>query len=110
MKKLLAVVLLAALAFAGAAGAEEKLKIGYVDVRQVLIESNTGKQFQASTEKTGKEKQNMFAAEEKKLQALKDAYEKSTSGVKKSAFADSTIVKSLSQPAKAGFSTPDVGF
>lgn len=76
MKKMYVVMLLAGLAFSGAAGAEDKLKIGYVDVRQVLIQSNAGKQFQAVTEKAGKEKQNMFAAEEKKLQALKDAYEK----------------------------------
>jgi outer membrane protein len=76
MKKMLAVMLLAVVAFAGPAGAEEKLKIGYVDVRQVLIESNAGKQFQAVTEKAGKEKQSQFAAEEKKLQALKEAYEK----------------------------------
>ncbi len=76
MKKMLAVMLLAGLAFSGVAGAEEKLKVSYVDVRQVLIQSNAGKQFQAATEKAGKEKQGLFAAEEKKLQALKEAFEK----------------------------------
>ncbi len=76
MKKMLAVVLLAGLALSSIAGAEEKLKIGYVDVRQVLIESSAGKQFQAAAEKEGKEKQSMFEAEGKKLQALKAAYEK----------------------------------
>ena len=76
MKKMLAVVLLAGLAISSTAGAEEKLKIGYVDVRQVLVESNAGKQFQAAAEKEGKEKQSTFEAEGKKLQALKEAYEK----------------------------------
>ena len=35
---------------------------------------------------------------------------KSTSGINKSAFADSSIGENLSQPAKAGLSIPDVGF
>ena len=74
MKKMVALLLLAGLAFSATAGAE--LKIGYVDVRQVLVESNAGKQFKAAAEKAGREKQNMFAAEEKKLQALKETYEK----------------------------------
>lgn len=74
MKKMVAVMLLAGAMFSGAALAN--IKIAYVDVRQVLVESNAGKQFQSTTEKAGREKQNLFAAEEKKLQSLKAAYEK----------------------------------
>ena len=76
MKKIVAVMWLAAWAFSSGAYAEDKLKIGYVDLRQVLIESNVGKQHKAAMEKVVKEKQGALEQEEKKLQTQKEGYEK----------------------------------
>jgi outer membrane protein len=76
MKKMVAAMVLAGWAFCGMASADDKPKIGYVDLRQVLIESNAGKQHKAAMEKVVKEKQGMLEAEEKKLQAQKEGYEK----------------------------------
>ena len=76
MKKIVALMWLAAWAFSGVAHAEDKLKIGYVDLRQVLMESNVGKQHKAAMEKVVKEKQGALEQEEKKLQTQKEGYEK----------------------------------
>ena len=76
MKKIVAVMWLAAWILSGVAHAEDKLKIGYVDLRQVLMESNVGKQHKAAMEKVVKEKQGALEQEEKKLQTQKEGYEK----------------------------------
>jgi outer membrane protein len=52
------------------------LKIGYVDVRAVLTESQAGKQHRADLEKYIKDKQAGFKKEEDKLNALKQSFEK----------------------------------
>ncbi len=51
-------------------------KIGYVDVRAVLAESNTGKQHRATVEKYVKDKQAALKKEEEKLNSLKQSIEK----------------------------------
>lgn len=51
-------------------------RIGYVDVRAVLAESNTGKQHRATVEKYIKDKQAALKKEEEKLDALKKSFEK----------------------------------
>lgn len=51
-------------------------RIGYVDVRAVLAESNTGKQHRATLEKYIKDKQAAIKKEEEKLDGLKKAFEK----------------------------------
>jgi outer membrane protein len=52
------------------------MKIGYVDVRAVLAESNTGKQHRATVEKYIKDKQAALKKEEEKLNGLKQSFEK----------------------------------
>lgn len=65
-----------ALVLSGAAQAADKVRIGYVDLRQVVVESKHGQQHKAEMEKAIKAKQEEIGKEEKKLQALKESYEK----------------------------------
>jgi outer membrane protein len=67
-------LLVAGLALSAPALAE--IKIGYVDVRAVLAESNTGKQHRATVEKYVKDKQAALKKEEEKLNGLKQSFEK----------------------------------
>ena len=67
-------LLVAGLALSAPALAE--IKIGYVDVRAVLAESNTGKQHRATVEKYVKDKQAALKKEEEKLGSLKQSIEK----------------------------------
>ena len=53
-----------------------EVKIGYVDVRAVLTESNTGKQHRATLDKYVKDKQASLKKEEEKLNSLKQSIEK----------------------------------
>ena len=59
-----------------AAIAADKPAIGYVDVRQVLLESKVGKKNKAEFEKMIKEKESVLTKEEDKLKALQEAFQK----------------------------------
>jgi outer membrane protein len=76
MKKSVLMALSACVLFSGLVYAEDKPRIGYVDVRQVVMESAAGKQHKAAMEKAVKEKQGAISSEEKKLQSLKEAFDK----------------------------------
>jgi outer membrane protein len=75
MKKWLLAGVCAGLMVANVAQGED-IKIGFVDVRQVVVESAAGKQHRAEMEKAVKEKRAALDEEQKKLQALKEGYEK----------------------------------
>ncbi len=60
----------------GAAQAADTLAIGYVDVRAVLAESKSGKQFRQELDKFVKDKQAALKKEEEKLVSLKGTLEK----------------------------------
>lgn len=74
--KMLAVILTLVGLVTSAAQAGEKLALGYVNLRTVIVESKTGKQNRAQLEKLVKEKQIVLAKEEKALQALDQAFQK----------------------------------
>lgn len=76
MKFRLVTGLFAALLASGPLQAQETLKIGYVDVRAVLAESKSGKQFRAELDKYVKDKQATLKKEEEKLVTLKQSLEK----------------------------------
>jgi outer membrane protein len=63
-------------AFAVPAHAEEASRLGYVDLRKVLIESKAGKHNKAELEKLIKQKQDQLKKEEQKLKDMQQAYEK----------------------------------
>lgn len=75
MKFRLAVVAIVAMWFSGPALAAD-VAIGYVDLRAMIMESNSGKQHKATIEKLAKEKQASVEAEQKKLEDLRAKYEK----------------------------------
>jgi len=58
------------------AQAADNVKIGYVDVRAVLLESKPGKQHKANMESLVKDKQTAIKKEEDKLKTLQQALEK----------------------------------
>ncbi len=58
------------------AHAAEGVSIGYVDMRQVILESKPGKEHQAQMERLIKERQGPLDREKKKLQALRDNFAK----------------------------------
>lgn len=66
--------LVAGLAFSAPALAE--VKIGYVDVRAVLLESKTGIQFRADMQKLQKDKETSLRKEDEKLKSLQQTFEK----------------------------------
>ncbi len=71
-RKALAVILAAAgIAVVSPAHAAGSLKIGFVDMRQVILESKAGKVHQAEMEKLINERQGPLDQEKKKLQALR---------------------------------------
>jgi outer membrane protein len=76
MKSMTIIALLAGVLSAGAAGAADKLRIGYVDLRQVVMESKGGQQHKAEMEKAVKAKQDQISKEEEKLKALKEKFDK----------------------------------
>lgn len=76
MRSMMTIALLAGALSAGAADAAEKLRIGYVDLRQVVVESKGGQQHKAEMEKAVKAKQEQISKEEEKLKALKDKFDK----------------------------------
>jgi outer membrane protein len=56
--------------------ADEPARLGYLDLRKVLVESKTGKQNKAELEKLIKQKQDQLKKDEQKLKDLQQAYEK----------------------------------
>jgi outer membrane protein len=56
--------------------AADGIKIGYVDVRAVLVESKTGIQHRADMEKLVKDKQASIRKEEEKLKSLQQSLQK----------------------------------
>jgi len=62
--------------FAGVVCAAEKPAVGYVDMRQVFVESKIGKKNMADLDKLRKEKESVLAGEESKLQAMQQAFQK----------------------------------
>jgi outer membrane protein len=63
-------------AFAVPTHAEEPARVGYMDLRKVLLESKAGKHNKAELEKLIKQKQEKLKQEEQKLKNLQQAYEK----------------------------------
>lgn len=76
MKRIAMIVAAAGLLGSSLADAADKLAIGYVDVRTVLLESKAGKQHKTEIEKIVKEKQAALKKEEDKLKALQQSLEK----------------------------------
>ncbi len=75
-KILAALFLVAGITVGAPSYGADTLRIGYVDMRQVIVESKAGKAHQAEMEKMIKERQSALDAETQKLQKLKDSFEK----------------------------------
>jgi outer membrane protein len=75
MKKFVILTLLI-VCFTGVAAAAEQPAIGYVNLRTVLLESKVGKRNKAELDKLIKEKEGTLAAEQTKLQAIQQAFQK----------------------------------
>ncbi len=75
-KWLAAVLLLGGVIAAAPAYAADGVKIGFVDMRQVILESNPGRAHQADMERFIKEHQAPLDKEKDKLQAMRDNFEK----------------------------------
>lgn len=58
------------------AWADGALKIGFVNVEAVLLESKTGIQFKADVEKLNKDKTSALRKEEEKLKQMKEKFDK----------------------------------
>jgi outer membrane protein len=71
----LAIAPVVAMWYAGSALAAD-FSIGYVDLRAMIMESNSGKQHKANLEKLAKEKQAAVEGEQKKFEALKTKFDK----------------------------------
>ena len=75
MKKF-AFVSLLIFVIAGTANAAESPGIGYVNLRQVLIQSKVGQRNKAELDKLIREKESMITGEEAKLKAMQQAFQK----------------------------------
>jgi len=62
--------------FMGSVSAAEGVRIGYVDMRKVMLESKAGTQKKAEIEKLIKQRQDKLAKEEQKLKDLEQVFEK----------------------------------
>lgn len=76
MKKLILVAALAASAMSSALWAADAVRVGYVDLRRVVVESKSGKQHKAELDKLVKAKQGEIEKEEQKLKAMQQEFEK----------------------------------
>jgi outer membrane protein len=77
VKKAVAVLAaIAALVAATTALADEKMRVGIVDVRKVLVESKIGKQNHAELEKMVKERRDKLGKEETAIKAMVEKFEK----------------------------------
>jgi outer membrane protein len=73
---LLSVAALAAAILTAPAFAAEAARVGYVDLRKVMLESKIGKKNRAEIEKLVAQRKEQLGKEEQKLKALQEAYEK----------------------------------
>jgi len=55
---------------------EDSLRLGYVDMREVLAQSKAGKRVQARLEKLIKQKKSALAKEEQAIKTLREHYQK----------------------------------
>lgn len=76
MKYMVTIVAVAGLLGSTMAGAVDNPKIGYVDMRAVLLESKAGKQHKKEMEKFVQSKQAALKKEEDKLKSLQQSLEK----------------------------------
>jgi len=76
MKQQIMLCLVAGLLISAPVLAADSVKIGYVDLRAVVLESKSGKQHKAEMEKFVKDKQAALKKEEDKLKALQQTLEK----------------------------------
>lgn len=60
----------------GTAQAEEKLRVGVLDMRKVMMESKPGQQYRAELEKMVKERREKLTKEESGLKSLQEKFEK----------------------------------
>ncbi len=63
-------------AFSSPSLAEEKFRVGIVDMRKVLVESQAGKRAKDELGKLFKQKQEQVAREEQQLKGMQEAFEK----------------------------------
>jgi len=70
------ILFLMAVSLSGIAMAAEKPAIGYVDMRQVMLESKIGKQNRVVIEKFVEDKKASVAREEAKLKAMQESFQK----------------------------------
>jgi outer membrane protein len=70
------ILFLMAVSLSGIAMAAEKPAIGYVDMRQVMLESKIGKQNRVVIEKFVEDKKAGVAREEAKLKAMQESFQK----------------------------------
>ena len=75
MKKVSILVLMTVF-LSGMAMAADRPAIGYVDMRQVMLESKIGKQNRAVIEKFVEDKKAGIAREESKLQSMQESFQK----------------------------------
>lgn len=76
MKKFSILILILTTFVLSGVAVAEKPAIGYVDMRQVMLESKIGKQNRAVIEKFVEDKKAGIAREESKLQSLQESYQK----------------------------------
>jgi outer membrane protein len=76
MKQKIMWCMAAGLLITAPAHAADSVKIGYVDVRAVLVESKAGKQHKADLDKYVNDKKAVIKKEEEKLKALQQSLEK----------------------------------
>ncbi len=76
MKQKIMWCMAAGLLIGAPAQAADSVKIGYVDVRAVVLESKSGQQHKAQMEKFVKDKQTVLKREEEKLKTLQKSLEK----------------------------------
>lgn len=75
-RTLLSLAALAATILTAPAYAQEGTRVGYVDLRKVMLESKIGKKNRAEIEKLVAQRKEQLGKEEQKLKALQEAYEK----------------------------------
>src|SRR5687767_1469218 len=68
--------LVVVLGVTAAAQAQEKLRVGVIDVRKILVESKHGQQSRAELEKMVKERRDKLGKEEASIKALHEKLEK----------------------------------
>jgi outer membrane protein len=76
VKKAVVMVLMVGLLCAGVAQAQDKLRIGVLDIRKVLFESKPGKQQGSEIEKMVKERRDKLAKEDSNIKLLYEKLEK----------------------------------